>query len=32
VDYPTWFDVIAVGSVAVMASLLVLALFAPETL
>ena len=29
-DYPTWFDVIAVGSVAVVASLLVLALFAPD--
>jgi cardiolipin synthase len=29
VDYPTWFDVIAVGSVAVVAFLLVLALFTP---
>ena len=29
-DYPTWFDVIAVGSVAAVASLLVLALFAPD--
>jgi cardiolipin synthase len=29
VDYPTWFDVIAVGSVAVLAFLLFLALFAP---
>jgi hypothetical protein len=29
VDYPTWFDVIAIGSVAVMAFLLILALFAP---
>jgi cardiolipin synthase len=29
VDYPTWFDVIAVGSVAVMAFMLVLALFTP---
>ncbi|HEX8284242.1 MAG TPA: phospholipase D-like domain-containing protein [Pyrinomonadaceae bacterium] len=28
-DYPTWFDVIAVGSVAAVAFLLVLALFAP---
>ena len=28
-DYPTWFDVIAVGSVAVVALLLVLALFTP---
>lgn len=28
-DYPTWFDVIAIGSVAVMALLLVLALFEP---
>ena len=28
-DYPTWFDVIAVGSVVVVASLLFLALFAP---
>jgi cardiolipin synthase len=29
VDYPTWFDVIAVGSVAVVAFMLVLALFTP---
>jgi cardiolipin synthase len=29
VDYPTWFDVIALGSVAVVAFLIVLALFAP---
>jgi cardiolipin synthase A/B len=28
-DYPTWFDVIAVGSVAVVAFMLVLALFTP---
>jgi cardiolipin synthase len=29
VDYPTWFDVIAVGSVAIVAFMLVLALFTP---
>ena len=28
-DYPTWFDVIAIGSVAVVAAMLFLALFAP---
>jgi cardiolipin synthase len=29
VDYPTWFDVIAIGSVVVVAALIFLALFAP---